>query len=194
MLTTHFHLGPEARRDWSCTSTRRPTFMLCCQQCLFPPFPPRNSSSFMAEWVVCTCIVMGQDSLVSIVICYGLDDRVQFLAGTNFSICHHMKPISGAHLTSCFVIKKLHLVPRLRMCCCKDNIETDLREMEWRGVYRIQLPQDRAHWLAVVSMVINDQVLWKVRESLTSRVTIIFSGRTASQSGIMTVQLCSTLK
>jgi hypothetical protein len=47
-----------------------------------------------------------------------------------------------------------------------DNIKTDLREIEWNGMERIDLAQDRDNWRALVNMVMNLRSIkcWKVLE------------------------------
>jgi hypothetical protein len=37
-------------------------------------------------------------------------------------------------------------------------MKTDLREIGWGGVYRIDLAEDRDQWRALVNMVLNCQV------------------------------------
>jgi hypothetical protein len=37
-------------------------------------------------------------------------------------------------------------------------MKMDLREIEWIGVYRIDLAQDREQWRALVNMVMNFRV------------------------------------
>jgi hypothetical protein len=39
-----------------------------------------------------------------------------------------------------------------------DNIKIDLREIEWDGIDRIDLAQDRDQWRALVNTVINHRV------------------------------------
>jgi hypothetical protein len=41
---------------------------------------------------------------------------------------------------------------------CADNIKIDLREIEWSGMDRIDLAQDRDWWRAVVNTVMNLRV------------------------------------
>jgi hypothetical protein len=40
----------------------------------------------------------------------------------------------------------------------KDNIKMDLREIEWRGMYWIDLDQDMDQWRALVNMVMDLRV------------------------------------
>jgi hypothetical protein len=40
-------------------------------------------------------------------------------------------------------------------CRCVDNIKIDLREIEWDGMDRIDLAQDRDQWRALVNTVMN---------------------------------------
>jgi hypothetical protein len=40
-----------------------------------------------------------------------------------------------------------------------ENIKTDLREIGWDGMDRIDLAQDRGQWRALVSTVVNLRVL-----------------------------------
>jgi hypothetical protein len=54
--------------------------------------------------------MIGQDSLVSTVAGYGTDNRVQFLAVTDFSLFHHQ-----ANFASYWMSKELHQVSRLRI-------------------------------------------------------------------------------
>jgi hypothetical protein len=53
--------------------------------------------------------------------------------------------------------------PRHRMA---DNIKMDLREIEWGGMDRIDLAQDRDQWRALVNTVMNFSVSIKCREVL----------------------------
>jgi hypothetical protein len=39
-----------------------------------------------------------------------------------------------------------------------DNINTDLREMEWDGVHWVEMAQDRDQWRALVNTVLNLRV------------------------------------
>jgi hypothetical protein len=50
----------------------------------------------------------------------------------------------------------------------------DLREIGWEGVDWIHLAQDWNQWWALVNLVINLQVPLKVRNILTSYVTVRF--------------------
>jgi hypothetical protein len=46
-----------------------------------------------------------------------------------------------------------------------DNIEMDLREIEWGGMDWIDLAQDRDQWRALLNMEMNLQVLKMLRNS-----------------------------
>jgi hypothetical protein len=39
-----------------------------------------------------------------------------------------------------------------------DNVQLDLREIEWDGMYLIHLAQDQDHWWAVLNTVMNLRV------------------------------------
>jgi len=59
----------------------------------------------------------------------------------------------------------------------KDNIRTDLREIEWEVLDWIHLVQYRNQWRPVVNTVINFRVPLRVGSILTSLVTISYSRR-----------------
>jgi hypothetical protein len=50
----------------------------------------------------------------------------------------------------------------------------NVKEIRCEGVNWIRLAEDRIHWWAVVNMVMNLWVLWKVGNILTSWMTISF--------------------
>jgi hypothetical protein len=56
-----------------------------------------------------------------------------------------------------------------------DNIKMDLREVEWRGIYWIDLAWDRDQWMAFVNTVMNIQVLQNIGNFLSSCTTGDFS-------------------
>jgi hypothetical protein len=56
----------------------------------------------------------------------------------------------------------------------EDNIRMGLREIEWEGVDRMHLVQDRGQWWALVNTAKNIWVPVGARNLLTSWVTISF--------------------
>jgi hypothetical protein len=58
------------------------------------------------------------------------------------------------------------------------DIKMDLREIGWEDAEWIHLAYGKDHWRALVNMVMNLWVPWKVRNFLTTWVAIYFSRRT----------------
>jgi hypothetical protein len=58
-----------------------------------------------------------------------------------------------------------------------DNIEMDVRDIEWDGIYSVDLAQDRDHWRALVNAVMNLRVLYNAGNFLSGWAIDSFSIR-----------------